>query len=52
MQLGGRLQLRGSDCLFLEVKIEIEPGQTKPIMESDTTATNITTVASLDMFVK
>lgn len=33
------LQLRGSGYLFLEIKIEIEPGQTKPVVESNTTAT-------------
>lgn len=34
---GQELQLRGSDYLFLEIKIEIEPGQRKPLMLSSTT---------------
>lgn len=34
---GQELQLRRSDYLFLEIKIEVEPGQRKPVMQSNTT---------------
>lgn len=34
---GQELQLRRNDYLFLEIKIEVEPGQRKPVMQSNTT---------------